>query len=230
MYYTIIIDNIDINSFAGYGESSQSFHGGLSNVNDHSQTKRQMHSSYGGINGEPNRYSSRADGGSFLGNGNENRNQIRTVNSRIANATSSEYEKISSQQALKRTLPASLEPYASGTRSNNKVENGSSGQVRSTYGNSYPSAVPSTSNGSGYMKGYSVKDNDDDDIVMYENNKNRVLPPSFVPVKPISSSKFGAPSDSAYRTGVAEEKAADTDERLVYQAALQVVLRFYLFS
>ncbi|KAK2635809.1 hypothetical protein Ddye_030601 [Dipteronia dyeriana] len=160
----------------------------------------------------------------FPGNGNGNGNgyggQLRTVNSRIANVSSADYEKLSSQQALKRTLPASLEPYAPSTKSNNLVENGSSSQIHDSYGNSYHLAGPSTSNDKGYMRDYYAKGNDDD-IMMYENNRNRVLPPSLMHGKSTSLPQFGGPSDSGYRSGVTEERAAETDERLVYQAALE---------
>ncbi|KAL5759160.1 hypothetical protein ACOSQ2_017998 [Xanthoceras sorbifolium] len=210
-------NKLGINSRStGYFGQSQASNGSSSNVNNHSQTKRQMLPSCSDNNGVSNRHTSRVDDKYFSGNGNVG--QLHTVNSRIANVSSTDFEKISSHQALKRTLPASPEPYAPNKKSNNLVENGSSSQI-DTYGNSYHLAGPSTSNGKGYMRDYYMKGNDDD-IMMYENSRNRVLPPSMHG-KSSSSSQFGGPSDSVYRSGVAEERAAETDERLIYQAALE---------
>lgn len=155
----------------------------------------------------------------FSGNGNVG--QLQTVNSRIANVSSADYERITSQQALKRTLPAFPQPYAPSTKSKYLGENVSSSQIHDTYGNSYNLAGSSATNGKGYMKDYHLKGKDDD-IMMYENNGNRVLPPSLMLGKNFSSGQFGGLSDSGYRPGLAEERAVGSDERLIYEVAVEV--------
>ncbi|KAJ6678881.1 HELICASE-LIKE TRANSCRIPTION FACTOR CHR28 [Salix viminalis] len=144
--------------------------------------------------------------------------QLRTVNSQIANVSGVDYEKLSSQQALKRTLPPSLQPSELSNKSNSTVENVSSGGSRDIYGNAYHLAGPSVTNSRGYMRDIYSKRNTDD-IMMYENNGSRIPPPSFMHGK--SSAQFPGPSEPVYHSMAGDENVAGTDERLVYQAALE---------
>ncbi|KAJ6739798.1 TRANSCRIPTION TERMINATION FACTOR 2-RELATED [Salix purpurea] len=133
-------------------------------------------------------------------------------------ARGDDYEKLSSQQALKRTLPPSLQPSELSNKSNNTVENVSSGGSRDIYGNAYHLAGPSVTNSRGYMRDIYSKRNTDD-IMMYENNGSRIPPPSFMHGK--SSAQFPGPSEPVYHSMAGDENVAGTDERLVYQAALE---------
>ncbi|XP_022141407.1 helicase-like transcription factor CHR28 [Momordica charantia] len=112
----------------------------------------------------------------------------RTVNSRIATTAGADYERLSSQQAFKRTLPYTSQSYAPPTKSNNLVDNLGSIQIR-------------------------------DEAVGSENRDFRVLPVSLAPGKSIPSSQY--PSEHPYRPGYGEELAPGSDERLIYQAALE---------
>ncbi|KAI9390799.1 hypothetical protein POPTR_007G000700v4 [Populus trichocarpa] len=133
-------------------------------------------------------------------------------------ARGDDYEKLSSQQALKRTLPSSLHPSEPSNKANNTVENASSSGSRDIYGNAYHLAGPSVTNSRGYTRDIHSKRNNDD-IMMYENNGSRIPPPSFMHGKP--SAQFPGPSEPVYHSMAGDENAAGTDERLVYQAALE---------
>lgn len=113
------------------------------------------------------------------------------MNSRIATTAGADYERLSSQQAFKRTLPYTSQSYAPPTKSNNLVDNLGSIQIR-------------------------------DEAVGSENRDFRVLPVSLAPGKSIPSSQY--PSEHPYRPGYGEELAPGSDERLIYQAALEVIL------
>lgn len=55
---------------------------------------------------------------------------------------------------------------------------------------------------------------------MNQNGGTRALPPSLMTGKTITP-PFASFSESAYRSGVGDERAPETDERLIYEAALQ---------
>lgn len=223
------MNGVPLNKFAGYGGQSQKIpsfersyasNGSSSNANIYSQKKMQM---LPGSSDDRQMSNGQADDSHYL-SGSKSVGQLQPVNSRIANFASADYEKISSQQALKRTLPTFPQPYSLNTKSKNSVEDVNSNQIRDTFGNSYHLAGPSTVNSKGYMRDYYVKKNDDD-IMMYEGN--RILPPSLMHGKSVSMTQFGGPSDLAYRSGSADERVG-SDERLIYQAALEVFETFYL--
>ncbi|KAF2322446.1 hypothetical protein GH714_017085 [Hevea brasiliensis] len=180
--------------------------GSSSSVNDHSFLK------------SSHRLTTQADDSLYFA-GNGNMGQPRTVNSRIANVSGTDYEKLSSQQALKRTLPASFHRSPTNSKPTNLVESGSSSQTRDIYGSMYHLAGPSLTNCKGYMRDHYGRGNYED-VVMYENNGSRTLPPSLMHGKSISSGQFGS-SDPAYRPMVGEESVTGNDERLIYQAALE---------
>lgn len=71
-----------------------------------------------------------------------------------------------------------------------------------------------------------IRDNfgrgNDEDRFMFPNGQNRILPPSLMHGKAITP-QFASSSESAYRSGSIDERASANDERLIYEAALQVV-------
>ena len=141
---------------------------------------------------------------------------------------------MSSQQAFKRTLPSSLQPsatralpssFASDSRLRNLKDNASSSQLHDAYKNRPHGVGPSTSSDRGYIhenfgRGY------DEDRFLYQNGGNRILPSPLMLGKAISP-QFATSSESAYRAGAGDERAAESDERLIYEAALQVLHAVY---
>lgn len=59
--------------------------------------------------------------------------------------------------------------------------------------------------------------------MMYQNGGVRILPPPMIHGKSIST-QLASSSEAIYRTGVGEERPPENDERLIYQAALEVLL------
>ncbi|GLT54319.1 hypothetical protein SLA2020_275260 [Shorea laevis] len=106
----------------------------------------------------------------FTDNGNVS--QPWTVNSRIASLSGADFEKISSQQALTRTLPPSLQSSAPIIKLGNK----GSSQVRDTH-DTYYSAGPSVTSGKGYLRDQFSRSKNDE-VIMYNSNGTRILPPS----------------------------------------------------
>ncbi|KAL5066772.1 hypothetical protein RYX36_017659 [Vicia faba] len=154
-----------------------------------------------------------------------NTSQHQTVNSRISNSHGIDYEKMSSQQALKRTLPSSF--HSSETRAflpssfapNNRVSNLSSSQLHDAYKSRHHGVGPSTSSEKGFFRDNFGRGNDGDRF-MNQNGGTRALPPSLMIGKAITP-PFATSSEPAYRSGVGDERAPETDERLIYEAALQ---------
>ena len=128
----------------------------------------------------------------------------------------------SSQQAMRRTLPSTFQPSAPSTRMNNTVGDIGSSQIHNSHGKSFHSVGPIPNN-MNYMKEHFGRGNDDE-VIMYENSGSRILPPSLMHAKSVPFTQYGGVSEPAHRPAVTEEMAANTDERLVYQAALQVCI------
>lgn len=189
------------------------------NVNGQSNGKLLIHP--GSIDvGSSNTYTSRTDNSKYVTE-NGNLYQPQTVKSRIANISGTEYEKISSQQALKRTVPSSLVPSSTSSKLNSSLDNISRGHNLETYGSSQNPSGLSLINGKSYMQDPSSRGTDDE-VIMYGNGTSRILPPSLMHGKSIPTMQFAISSDPAYRSGISEENAAGSDERLIYQAALEV--------
>ncbi|CAH8390854.1 unnamed protein product [Eruca vesicaria subsp. sativa] len=117
-----------------------------------------------------------------------------------------------SQQGVKRVLPPSfirppmpLRPDIVGT------SNGNGSHFRGVYG-ATPSASASGYNGNGFG---GVHDGVGMGRVI---NGERLFPPSGAGA---STSHFNGGSDPLHRNGVGEDRSSETDERLIYQAALQ---------
>lgn len=98
------------------------------------------------------------------------------------------------QQTLKRTLPTSIQPLDLHGSPNRQ------------------SAWASSSRGN------------HNELVLYENKGSRVLPPSLMHRKATSGVQYTSVNDNLHYTGTAEERAAAADERLIFQAALQVLV------
>ncbi|KAB1212461.1 putative SWI/SNF-related matrix-associated actin-dependent regulator of chromatin subfamily A member 3-like 2 [Morella rubra] len=193
--------------------------GNSSNANNYSQEKHHLNPGSSDSTRAQNYQSAPLDDSGYsMRNGNAN--EPWTVNSRIANLSGADFEKISSQQALKRTLPPSLQPLTPSTRFNNVVEDMASSQVHDTYENSYHLAGPSVSNNKGYMRDHFSRGKSDE-VVLYDNSGSRILPPSLMHGKAISSHQFASSSDPLYRSMIGEERQTENDERLIYQAALE---------
>ncbi|KAL5543034.1 hypothetical protein UlMin_010744 [Ulmus minor] len=145
-----------------------------------------------------------------------NRYQSQTVNPRISNISGTDVERISSQQALKRTLPSSILPSAS------RGESSSSNQFRNAYGSSYPAGPSSSTFSKSYTRDHSVVGIDNESF-MYGNNGSRILPSSLMNGKSTAATEFATSGDSAHRFGVGGERITGngSDERLIYQAALE---------
>lgn len=63
----------------------------------------------------------------------------------------------------------------------------------------------------------------DDGTMMYENvGTRRLLPPSLMHGKSTSISQTAGSSDAVHISGVGEERPVESDERVIFQAALQV--------
>ncbi|KAG4152897.1 hypothetical protein ERO13_D04G149500v2 [Gossypium hirsutum] len=138
-----------------------------------------------------------------------------------------DFEKLTSQQALKRTLPPSLQLSGQSSKSGNLVEIMSNSQIHDAYGNSNHLAGPSSSNSQSYMRDHYNWGNTDG--AMY-GNISRVLPPSFMQGKSVNFSQFSGPENPVYRAGVSEERAPINDERMVYQAALEKIALHWMLQ
>lgn len=61
-------------------------------------------------------------------------------------------------------------------------------------------------------------------------NGTRILPPSVAHGTSASPSHFNGLSDPMHRNGIGEERNSENDERLIYQAALQVFILIPTFD
>ncbi|KAK7390769.1 hypothetical protein VNO78_18835 [Psophocarpus tetragonolobus] len=195
-----------------------------SNVYNHRTSNTQPVSSTNTLN---HRISQRVEPSYHAQNGNSSQQQ--TVNSRNSNTRGTDYDKMSSSQAVKRTLPSSLQPsatralpsssFASDSRLSNSKDSVSSSQLHDAYKNRRHGVGPSTSSDRGYIRD-SFSRGYDEDRFLYQNGGNRILPPSLILGKAITP-QFAASSESVYRSGAGDERASGNDERLIYEAALQ---------
>ncbi|KAM2658221.1 hypothetical protein EV2_020960 [Malus domestica] len=82
--------------------------------------------------------------------------------------------------------------------------------------------APSTyaTNGKGLMRDYSSRGYDNE-FNRSESSGSRGQPPSFMHGKSFSTSQFASSNDPAYHGGTGDDRVAGSDERLIYQAALE---------
>jgi len=134
-------------------------------------------------------------------------------------------------QAFKRTLPSTLQPsatralpsplFVSDIRSSNLKDNTGTSHVHDAFKNRRQGVGPSISGDRGYIRDSLIRGHDEGHS-LYQNGGNRILPPSLVLGKAITP-HFAISSESAYRSGIGDERSAESDERLIYEAALQVL-------
>ena len=126
------------------------------------------------------------------------------------------------QLPLKRNLPTHLQPSVFSAGSSNPLENVGSSEMHETHADTFYPRWSKLNSGTDYNKDHFSGDSDDE-VIMYEKVGSGILPPSSMHVRPVSTTQYVNSSDHVYRSGVAEERAGERDERLVYQAALQVI-------
>ncbi|CAL9218397.1 unnamed protein product [Arabidopsis halleri] len=183
------------------------FSGSSSGANGHTKTGLTNPASRNGFETKPlPRAEHRAH---FAGNGN-----IGT--SRIPNISVGDYEKFSSQQALKRTHSTAFTRPPFPPRPDIGTSNGNVSHFRGDYSSSAVSAAGNKSSiGDRYGGAH-------DEIGMGRmTNGTRILPPSVAHGTSASPSHFNGLSDPMHRNGITEERNSENDERLIYQAALQ---------
>ncbi|KHG28441.1 putative ATP-dependent helicase C23E6.02 [Gossypium arboreum] len=188
-----------------------------SNVNNHAQIKIPRHEPNDNVKASTVVIALDDDPEYFTGNGNIG--QPWTVNSRIANGFGTDFEKLTSQQALKRTLPPSLQLSGPSSKPYILIDNVSSNLIRDSHGSSNLLAGPRFSNCQGYI-GEHYSRGDSNEIMMY-GNTSRILPPTLMHGKSVNHTQIAGPDGHAYRAGVSEERFSVNDERMVYQAALE---------
>ncbi|XP_030507242.2 helicase-like transcription factor CHR28 isoform X1 [Cannabis sativa] len=195
-----------------YGASSSN--GSSHSVNGHTRVQQQIHPHFSDDAGPSNQFIGRPHDSKF--HIDVNSYQQRPANTpRKANFSGNAHENSSSQQALKRILPSSLLSSTISTESNR-----SSNQIRDTYASSRYSTGPSSTISKGHMRDHSSMGNDND-VFMHENNGGRTLPSSMMHLKSTAPTQFATSSESVYRSMTGEERVAESDERLIYQAALE---------
>ncbi|KAK8561433.1 hypothetical protein V6N12_048504 [Hibiscus sabdariffa] len=187
-----------------------------SNGNNHSGKKVMIHDPHDNVKAS-SQHSALDDSSEYL-TMNGNIGQPRTANSRIPNGPGSDFEKLTSQQALKRNLPPSLQHFGQSSKSGNLVENVGSSGIHVAPGNSNHLAEPSFSNSQGYMRDHYSRSNTDG--VSY-GNTSRILPPSFMQGKSGNFTQFDGPENPVYHAGISDERVPINDERMIYQAALE---------
>ncbi|MED6197118.1 Helicase-like transcription factor chr28 [Stylosanthes scabra] len=134
----------------------------------------------------------------------------------------------SPQQAFKRALPLTLNPsttrvppsssFAPDRRLSNLKDNVNNSQFFDTNRNRPHGVGPSTLSDKSYNRGSFMRGSDDDRL-MHQNGVIRVLPPSLMHGKSIPP-QFASSSEPAFR-GAGDERAPESDERLIYEAIVQ---------
>ena len=204
-----------------------------SNINNHSQIKPHTHTV--SSNNGPSRTVPWGEEPSYHAQ-NGNTSQYQTVNTRSSNTSGADYEKMSSQEAFKRNLPLTLQPSASrappsslsfapDSRLSNLKDNMSSSQLHDTYRNRRHGVGPSMISDKSYIRDNYSRGSDEDRF-MPQNGGIRILPTSLMLGKPITP-QFASSSESAYRSGAGDERASGNDERLIYEAIVEVSHAIY---
>lgn len=130
-------------------------------------------------------------------------------------ASSSNYERVRSPPAVSRAVPLPYKPFAPDSKTSNLVEHVGThnAQGRSNY---HAWSNLDISSRKDHYHG-----NFDDDIMVRENSGNRLLPPSFVQGKNFPGAQYINSNNHIHRPAMGDERAIGSDERLIYQAALQ---------
>lgn len=108
-----------------------------------------------------------------------------------------------------------MKPHVHG--STYSIGNLGSSQIRESYARSYPAqGVPNQ------LENQLEKDCDDD-LVMYDKNGSLPMPKPFMPRTYPSTAQHSSSAGPGLHSGAGKEQYGEYDERLIYQAALQVV-------
>jgi len=144
--------------------------------------------------------------------------QSKTYNEGVRGNNSTYAQNIECQQeSVKRTLPPSLQPPGMRSKQNNLWDNLSRNHGGENNGGFYHPVGLSSANPRSYGKD-SFSWCGDEDL----HSHSRVLPHTLARGKPVSLAQY-ASNDPFQNTGFGEERVSG-DERLIFQAALQVYL------
>lgn len=100
------------------------------------------------------------------------------------------------------------------------VDNVGSSQLRESYRKTF-SAQQQSAYGRNHMKSQTGRGSDDE-LIMFDSSGYRIQPPSHV--KSTSTSQHANAADTVFRSAVGEDRVVEHDERLIFQAALQVLV------
>ncbi|EOA29760.1 hypothetical protein CARUB_v10012850mg [Capsella rubella] len=201
----------DVNQASRDGASSETSRPGVSKpFTGNSYAQAAEHTNQASRNGASSETSRPGVSKFFSGNGS-------TVNSRISNAFDADYETLSSQQALRRTLPPSFNsPFIPSTHGASNTSNASRSRFSEDYSRPALSPVRNKSSFGDHNSGAHAE------IGIHRGiNGVRILPPSVIPGTSASVLHHAGSSDAVHRFGIDEDRNAEIDERLVYQVALQ---------
>lgn len=119
-----------------------------------------------------------------------------------------------SLQGSKRALPTSVQSQVP------LVDNVGSSHLRESYRKTFSAQQKSAYN-MNHMKGQTGRGSDDE-LIMFDSSGYRIQPPSHA--KSTSTSQHANSADKVFRSAVGEDRVVEHDERLIFQAALQVLV------
>lgn len=119
-----------------------------------------------------------------------------------------------SLQGYKRALTTSVQPQAP------LVDNVGSSQLRESYRKTFSAQQKSAYN-MNHMKSQTGRGSDDE-LIMFDSSGYRIQPPSHA--KSASTSQHANSADKVFRSVVGEDRVIEHDERLIFQAAVQVLV------
>lgn len=131
-------------------------------------------------------------------------------------------DRYASEQGFGRILPTSIQPQVPNLISTNLVGNVGSSQMRESYGKT-SSAQPKSTYGANSLKYQTAGRGSDDKLITSTTSGVRILPHSMTHAKSTSTSQHANSVDPFFRSSTGEERANEYDERLIFQAAVQVI-------
>ncbi|KAK9115496.1 hypothetical protein Sjap_014443 [Stephania japonica] len=127
----------------------------------------------------------------------------------------------SSSTAPQPSSSPALRLSSSTAKGNSSYENGVVGHIFNARGNSHHSVGTNAADEKVYTKGHLCWE-DNDEVTMYEHHGGRLLPPSLNHGKSLAKPQPSASIDPIHRSGL-EERPAERDEQLIFQAALETL-------
>lgn len=131
-------------------------------------------------------------------------------------------DRYASQQGFGRILPKSIRPQVPNPISTNLVENVGCSQMSESYVKT-SSAQPKLTYVADSLKYQTAGRGGDDKLIISTTSGGRILPHSMMLAKSTSTSQHTSSVDPVFRSLTGEERANEYDERLIFQAALQVI-------